>query len=98
MGRSCQARSGSIVHEPFDPTFDPNIEYDADELGKSGIVSGQVAQMGLPCRYDVSEDDSPYPEVRCAVANFDDVNMPSSTVRAWVLGLIWSMVLPGVNQ
>ena len=93
-----QTRSGSIGHEPFDPTFDPNIEYDADEFGVSGVASVQVSQMGLPCRNDSSEDDSPYPEVRCAVANFDDVDMPASTIRAWILGLMWSMVLPGVNQ
>lgn len=44
------------------------------------------------------EDDSPYPEVRSAVANSDDVNMPSGTIRAWVLGLIWAIIIPGLNQ
>lgn len=44
------------------------------------------------------EEDSPYPEVRSAVANFDDDTMPASTIRAWVLGIIGAMVLPGVNQ
>ncbi|VDB96230.1 unnamed protein product [Peniophora sp. CBMAI 1063] len=43
-------------------------------------------------------NDSPYPEVRAAVANFDDPTMPSSTIRAWVLGLLWALVLPSVNQ
>ena len=46
----------------------------------------------------VLEDESPYPEVRCAVANTDDPTMPSSTVRAWVVGLVWAVILPGVNQ
>ncbi|KDR73127.1 hypothetical protein GALMADRAFT_100686 [Galerina marginata CBS 339.88] len=46
----------------------------------------------------VLEDDSPYPEVRSAVANFDDPDMPASTIRAWVLGLIWAILLPGMNQ
>jgi hypothetical protein len=36
------------------------------------------------------EDESPYPEVRSAVANTDNPTMPSSTFRAWVLGLIWA--------
>ena len=45
-----------------------------------------------------AEDDSPYPEVRSAVANFDDPEMPVSTLRAWVLGVLWAMVLPGMNQ
>ncbi|KAJ3783364.1 OPT oligopeptide transporter [Lentinula aff. detonsa] len=44
------------------------------------------------------EDESPYPEVRCAVSNTDDPLMPVSTLRAWVLGVIWSIVVPGINQ
>jgi len=44
------------------------------------------------------EDESPYPEVRSAVANTDDPNMPVNTLRAWVLGLIWAIIIPGANQ
>ncbi|KAH7881628.1 OPT oligopeptide transporter [Lentinula edodes] len=44
------------------------------------------------------EDESPYPEVRCAVSNTDDPLMPVSTLRAWVLGLTWSLIVPGINQ
>jgi len=44
------------------------------------------------------EDESPYPEVRSAVANTDDPTMPASTFRAWVVGLMWAIVIPGVNQ
>ncbi|KAH9840538.1 OPT oligopeptide transporter protein-domain-containing protein [Rhodofomes roseus] len=44
------------------------------------------------------EDDSPYPEVRSAVANTDDPDMPVNTIRAWCIGLCWSMILPGMNQ
>jgi hypothetical protein len=46
----------------------------------------------------VLEDESPYPEVRSAVANTDDPKMPSSTIRAWVVGLFWAVLLPGMNQ
>ncbi|KAG6879296.1 hypothetical protein C0992_003781 [Termitomyces sp. T32_za158] len=46
----------------------------------------------------VLEDDSPYPEVRSAVANYDDPDMPASTLRAWILGLFWSIIIPGMNQ
>ncbi|KAJ7498737.1 OPT oligopeptide transporter [Mycena latifolia] len=45
-----------------------------------------------------SEDDSPYPEVRSAVANTDDPTIPAATIRAWVLGLIWAIIIPGLNQ
>jgi hypothetical protein len=44
------------------------------------------------------EDESPYPEVRSAVANTDDPAMPTSTFRAWVIGLMWAILIPGVNQ
>ncbi|OBZ77977.1 Sexual differentiation process protein isp4 [Grifola frondosa] len=44
------------------------------------------------------EDDSPYPEVRSAVANVDDPFMPVSTLRSWVLGICWAIILPGVNE
>ncbi|KAE9387784.1 small oligopeptide transporter [Gymnopus androsaceus JB14] len=46
----------------------------------------------------ILEEDSPYPEVRSAVANFDDPDMPVSTIRAWSLGIIWTIILAGINQ
>ena len=46
----------------------------------------------------LAEDDSPYPEVRSAVANTDDPSMPASSLRVWVIGLIWAMIIPGMNQ
>ncbi|KAJ7715718.1 small oligopeptide transporter [Mycena maculata] len=47
---------------------------------------------------DLEEQDSPYPEVRSAVANFDDPEMPASTLRSWTLGLLFSILIPGMNQ
>ncbi|KAL6307856.1 OPT oligopeptide transporter [Sparassis latifolia] len=44
------------------------------------------------------EEDSPYPEVRSAVANTDDPSIPASTLRTWVIGIIWAIIIPGVNQ
>ncbi|KAG6336421.1 hypothetical protein ID866_2664 [Astraeus odoratus] len=46
----------------------------------------------------VLEDDSPYPEVRSAVANTDDPTIPVGTLRAWVMGLFWAIIVPGLNQ
>ena len=45
-----------------------------------------------------AEDDSPYPEVRSAVANTDDPDMPCATFRAWFVGLIWAIIIPGLDQ
>ncbi|KAF8328431.1 uncharacterized protein EI90DRAFT_3065276 [Cantharellus anzutake] len=47
---------------------------------------------------DGLEDDSPYPEARSAVANTDDPDMPVSTIRAWFLGMLMAIVVPGVDQ
>ncbi|KAI0063252.1 OPT oligopeptide transporter [Artomyces pyxidatus] len=44
------------------------------------------------------EDESPYPEVRAAVSNTDDMEMPVNTIRAWTIGLLWAILIPGVNQ
>ncbi|KAI0286616.1 OPT oligopeptide transporter protein-domain-containing protein [Russula aff. rugulosa BPL654] len=44
------------------------------------------------------EDESPYPEVRAAVSNTDDMEMPAETLRAWILGLLWAFFIPGLNQ
>ncbi|KAI5994878.1 OPT oligopeptide transporter protein-domain-containing protein [Pisolithus marmoratus] len=46
----------------------------------------------------VLEDDSPYPEVRSAVANTDDPEIPVSTLRAFVMGLFWAILISGLNQ
>lgn len=46
----------------------------------------------------MAEDDSPYPEVRSAVANTDDPDMPVNTFRAWFIGIIWAILIPGLNQ
>ena len=35
----------------------------------------------------LTEDDSPYPEVRSAVANTDDITIPCGTFRAWTMGV-----------
>ncbi|THH31568.1 hypothetical protein EUX98_g2630 [Antrodiella citrinella] len=47
---------------------------------------------------EILEDESPYPEVRSAVANTDDPDMPAGTIRAWFLGMICAIIIPGLNQ
>ncbi|PKS13115.1 hypothetical protein jhhlp_000457 [Lomentospora prolificans] len=41
---------------------------------------------------------SPYSEVRAIVESEDDPNTPCSTIRAWVIGLLFSFALAFVNQ
>jgi OPT family oligopeptide transporter len=42
--------------------------------------------------------NSPYAEVRAVVDNTDDPNTPSSTIRAWCIGLSFSVVMAFINQ
>ncbi|KAJ7435773.1 OPT oligopeptide transporter [Mycena galericulata] len=61
-------------------------EFDDPNLDKDAAIAG------------ILEDDSPYPEVRSAVANTDDPTILVGTIRAWTLGLIWAIIIPGLNQ
>ncbi|KAK7443795.1 hypothetical protein VKT23_015576 [Stygiomarasmius scandens] len=61
-------------------------DFDDPNIDKDAAIAG------------VLEDDSPYPEVRSAVANVDDPTIPVSTFRSWVIGLVWAIIIPGLNQ
>jgi hypothetical protein len=43
-------------------------------------------------------NNSPYAEVRAVVDNKDDPSTPCSTVRAWAIGIFFSVFLAFVNQ
>lgn len=43
-------------------------------------------------------NNSPYSEVRAVVDNKDDPDMPCSTIRAWTIGVFFSIFLAFVNQ
>ena len=76
---------------------DPNIDKDAVVLGQS--LHSLLYDLSLSLWNNLSpEDDSPYPEVRSAVANTDDTTIPSLTLRAWIIGVIWAIIIPGMNQ
>uniref|UniRef100_A0A060SX18 ARAD1A01166p n=1 Tax=Blastobotrys adeninivorans TaxID=409370 RepID=A0A060SX18_BLAAD len=45
----------------------------------------------------VTEDDSPYPEVRAAVPNIDNPALPQNTIRMWTLGLLMTTIGSGLN-
>lgn len=54
----------------------------------------------MPARMAFEEDedeDSPYPEVRASVSNIDDPEMPTTTVRMWIIGLVLVIVAGSAN-
>ncbi|PNY26935.1 Uncharacterized protein TCAP_03124 [Tolypocladium capitatum] len=76
-----------------EPLMDPNLpgEYELQDWTRpeDGLLAGQDAPK------TVEEEDSPYPEVRAAVRNYDE-DLPCNTVRAWTIGL--SLVLVGSSM
>jgi len=42
--------------------------------------------------------NSPYAEVRAVVDNHDDPTIPASTVRAWIIGLVFVAAGAFINQ
>ena len=75
-----------------DPNMDPNLINDAEKAMETGDFKHEIA-LG-----HMIEEDSPYTEVRATVSNVDDPTMPINTFRAWLLGLITVIVVPGLNQ
>ncbi|EIW86062.1 oligopeptide transporter [Coniophora puteana RWD-64-598 SS2] len=68
-----------------------SIEYQNSYFDDPNLDPAQFQEI----EYD---DESPYPEVRSAVANTDDPSIPVTTIRTWTIGLAWAILMPGVNQ
>ncbi|RWA07198.1 hypothetical protein EKO27_g7903 [Xylaria grammica] len=76
--------------------LDPNLPADEIELVQASLASGDT-EKAIKVEAALIEDDSPYPEVRAAVRNYD-VDLPANTIRAWVIGLILCTVGSAVNM
>lgn len=75
---------------------DPNLDVKLRARVEAALETGDVA-----AEKQLEEEllnDSIYPEVRAAVANVDDPTMPVNTFRSWFLGLVFVILLSGVNQ
>ncbi|KZT68237.1 small oligopeptide transporter [Daedalea quercina L-15889] len=82
---------------------------DEVEISSTSSISGKenldAEKAALKDSVAVTEFDDPNLDekealefVRSAVANTDDFDMPASTIRTWVIGVIWAMIIPGMNQ
>ncbi|KAK8061347.1 hypothetical protein PG994_007713 [Apiospora phragmitis] len=76
--------------------LDPNLPL--EELNDVGAVlaTGNL-EKGVEVEATLLEENSPYPEVRAAVRNYDE-DMPANTVRAWVIGMLLCTVGSAVNM
>lgn len=68
---------------------------DLDKVNIS-LESGDV-EKEVAVEQALLEDNSPYPEVRAAVRNYDETELPVNTIRAWVIGLFLTTVASAIN-
>ncbi|KAI1263905.1 OPT family small oligopeptide transporter [Xylariaceae sp. FL1019] len=76
--------------------LDPNLPMEEVKAVDAALATGN-AEKAADIEVSLLEDNSPYPEVRAAVRNYD-VDLPVNTIRAWVIGLILCTVGSGVNM
>lgn len=76
--------------------WDPNLESDKRDAIEAAVKKGDVeAEISLDQGLG---ENSPYPEVASAVPNTDDETLPCNTIRAWVIGLIFTTIGSGLNM
>lgn len=94
-----EKKSDSSVQVHDAKTFDAEQAYEKPSGNIEDITGAEFDDPNLdPAAIGDYEDDSPYPEVRAAVANTDDPTIPVNTWRAWVIGIAWAILIPGLNQ
>ncbi|WRT70010.1 OPT family small oligopeptide transporter [Kwoniella shivajii] len=89
-------RTEEEKEDPVAKSFwDPNLSFETQQPFHNDQPNIKSANIRP---HDDDEDDSPYPEVRTSVHPTDDPSLPVSTFRSWFLGILMSILLPGVNQ
>ncbi|KAI9826487.1 MAG: hypothetical protein M1819_007336 [Sarea resinae] len=75
--------------------WDPNLPEKKRDQIESAVKFGDIeGELHLA---NELEDDSPYPEVRAAVRNYDE-DAPANTFRAWTLGLVFATIGSALNM
>lgn len=76
--------------------LDPNLPLDELDEVEIALNSANV-EKGAEIEQILAEDNSPYPEVRASIRNFD-VDMPANTIRAWTIGMLLCTIGSAVNM
>jgi hypothetical protein len=87
----------------FDPNFPPDIIARARSLlNKNSSISSYENLQKLSAEIKTEKqlllNDSPYAEVCSVVPPTDDLLLPVSTFRVWVLGTVFTILGTGLNQ
>ncbi|WZH44895.1 OPT oligopeptide transporter protein-domain-containing protein [Fusarium acuminatum] len=80
----------------YELLMDPNLPQEYETRRKGSGESGDDAALINQDEDDEQEENSPYPEVRAAVRNFDE-DLPCNTVRAWTIGMLLVVVGASMN-
>ncbi|KAG9505442.1 hypothetical protein J7337_002412 [Fusarium musae] len=80
------ARNDDEAGSEYEMLMDPNLPDEYETRRKGSGESGDEAALLSGDADDEEEENSPYPEVRAAVRNFDE-DLPCNTVRAWTIGM-----------
>lgn len=74
--------------------WDPNLEdeqlHDIDDAVNARDPNSEARI------FDEVFENSPYPEVRAAVRNYDE-DLPCNTIRAWAIGILLTTIASGLN-
>lgn len=89
---SAQDQLRQIERQKF---VDPNLPDEFTDHVAEILASGE-ADPKLVVAGDLL-DDSPYPEVRAAVRNYDE-DVPANTIRAWTIGLVFAAIGSALNM
>jgi hypothetical protein len=94
--RHYQADDDDDQGSEYELLLDPNLpeEYDA----KFGDFEPMPKDFDdeVAMKQTEQEEDSPYPEVRAAVHNYDQ-DMPCNTIRAWTIGMTMVIIGAAMN-
>lgn len=90
------------IHEQ-DPNFPHSIierihEFLSNDDVFDNPIKHEALIMEMKLEASLITTNSPYAEVRAVVDNKDDPATPCSTIRAWTIGVIFSVFLAFVNQ
>ncbi|KAK2016121.1 OPT oligopeptide transporter [Colletotrichum eremochloae] len=87
--------------------LDPNFPAGAIERLKVFLANDDIFAKPEAHTHEISEvkievslltTNSPYAEVRAVVDSHDDVSLPVSTIRAWVIGIFFVTFIAFINQ
>lgn len=63
-----------------------------------GLEESEMVEYGPDEILDETAENAPLPEVRSVVSPFDDDSLPVNTFRAWLLGILFTIIGSGINQ